>query len=85
MKTLTPEERLTLARQVYDAAVDATETFGDDKVGVDLSYLLGAIVGDGYVDWSVEARAWGSGLPRLHQILMDELGADHTVWDFVRL
>jgi hypothetical protein len=40
-----------LARLVFEAVVDGTDSFEPDNIGVDLAYLLGAIAKNSFVEW----------------------------------
>ena len=77
----TDAERCELARQAYDAAFDAFESFNDEKVGADLAYLMGAIVSGNFVDWT--AKGYGDSPPVLLGALRRAFSADSPIWQFV--
>lgn len=72
-----------LAREVFEAAMESAESFAEQGIGVDLAYLLGAILapsGNGVVDWS------GGGTqepPELLKLLRERLPPKHPVWRHV--
>lgn len=74
-----------LASEVFKLAIDATESFAEQDIGVDLAYLLGAIVepsGIGKVDWST---AGGHDEPTvLLNTLRERLPASHPVWKHIQ-
>lgn len=45
-----------LAREVYAYVLESTETFrGEDNIGSDLAYLMGAILMNIRCEWSIDA------------------------------
>jgi hypothetical protein len=79
--------RAALAHHVYNTVLHHSETFyGEDCVGGDLAYLMGAILdptGNGWVDWS--DLSVGVAPPALLKILREQFASDCPVWHFVRL
>ena len=73
-----PEERLKLAQEVYEAAVEETEGFedSDEHIGADLAYLMGAIIKDGGVD------RWSRNTPFM-SILERRFPKEHAVWCYI--
>lgn len=88
-RNIPPGERCKLAREVFDAAFEARESFREEHIGADLAYLLGAIVDyrnfrDAIVDWSPEA--YGEEPPALLAILKEKFPSrHHKVWEFILL
>lgn len=85
---LSPTQRLLLANTVYKAVFDGTESFREGDVGIDLAYLLGAIVdpAGSFVDWSPDARPRET--PRIVLVLKIKFGPPEKgapVWQFIRL
>ncbi|MBI3832188.1 MAG: hypothetical protein HY291_21885 [Planctomycetes bacterium] len=75
--------RARLAREIFELAFAETASFAEDEIGVDLAYLLGAILepsGRGRVDWTVENR---SRAPALWGILKRRLSVKHAVWKHI--
>ena len=70
--------RLILLREVYRHVQTSVETLeGDDLVGPDLAYLLGAILGDTQCEWPAERT--------IVKILESLFGVNHPVWRFVTI
>ena len=82
LSPLTDEDRLGLALEIFDLVYHNVDDFRSENIGVDLAYLLGAIVdrieGTAVVDWSAEAEA-----PALLLLLERLVPADHRVWQFI--
>ena len=74
-------QRAAIAQRVYDSVYHRTESFIDDNIGVDLAYLMGAILGDSYVDWTEEIR------PERPAILDILSGFDKNsdLWKYIRM
>jgi hypothetical protein len=83
-RSLSPEQRIALALQVYRICLDATESFEETpRLSADLNYLTAAILDGSYCDWSEEITG-GEGEP-IVELLQQQLPADHVVWDYIRL
>lgn len=86
---LTASERCVLANEVFDVAFDAFENFGEQNVGRDLAYLIGAITdlkhpNDSFVDWTTEA--YGENPPSaLLNVLKSRFNKKSPLWRFIRL
>lgn len=76
IKTRSNELRIQLIQNVYDCALNATESF-HNTVGGDLAYLMGAIAHGKHVE--LTAR---SGLVKM---LVKEFGPDFIVWDYIKI
>lgn len=73
-------KRLSLAREVFQVVVDAAETLeGEDRIGPDLAYLLGAVVMRPRADGLLVGCEWPESRP-LVRLLRQRLPADHGVW-----
>lgn len=77
--------RLHLARQVFDATFETTDSFRELNVGADLAYLIGAILGSDAgsadrVDWRAEEYG---GSPALLEILRPKFPAGSPLWQFI--
>ena len=79
---LTSAAKVRLAREVFKAALDATETFRERDIGVDLAYLL-AQSSTGLLP------TWTGGRCRIRRALLPILRAKfprrHPVWRFISL
>ncbi|MBE7465989.1 MAG: hypothetical protein HS116_21140 [Planctomycetes bacterium] len=88
-RNIPPGERCKLAREVFEAAYEARDSFREEHLGADLAYLLGAIVDyrnfeDAHVDWTRDA--YGEESPELLAILKEKFpNRHHQVWEFIRL
>ncbi len=77
------KKRVACARDVFDCAFGASETFRVDNIGADLAYLMGAILDDdkeSFVDWTRDAH--GDMPPPLLAILEKGLPR-HPAWRFI--
>jgi hypothetical protein len=73
-------QRARLARNVFEKIVMETETFeGDDHIGADLAYLMGAILRNMRVELSDDPTQNGPFVARLRTAF----GKRHAVWEFV--
>lgn len=72
--------RAALALEVYELVFQATESFEVDSVGIELAYLLGAILGDQKVDWT--AASWVEG-PATLELFKRLFAPEHAVWQFI--
>lgn len=70
-------ERMRLATIVFDTCIEETETF--EPIGVDLSYLLGAIIKNTIVQWEKY------NLPPLQGVLASSFNVNHPVWSFIAI
>jgi len=71
--------RASLATDLYRLVFEYTETFEENKIGSDLAYLLGAILTNGFVEWSASPER------ALVKLLQDCLPADHLIWNFIHI
>jgi hypothetical protein len=79
---VSPEERLKLAKEIFDAVFNHFDTFRDDNIGADLAYLLGAILcdDDANVDWTEENYGNSGEVPKF---IEESFPKDHPVWGFI--
>lgn len=78
---MTPEERIKLALEIYEAAAaEGEETFDDEGLGSDLAHLLGSVLGA-----RTEVEPVDSMRYRLVQALDSNFPPGHPVWGFVKV
>lgn len=78
MKKRTSKQRLAIT--VFDVVYEATETIeGDDLIGPDLAYLMGAILkGHGHgCEWPEDRQ--------IVRLLREHFPQDHQVWEHVEI
>lgn len=73
----------TLALSVYETVFRETESFRENNVGVDLAYLLGAILKNTPNDARLECESDG-GHEGILSVLTDAFPPSHSVWAFVQ-
>jgi hypothetical protein len=69
--------RAKLATEVYEVVRRETESFGEDYIGEDLAYLMGAILKD-------EKSNWPSTRP-LVRLLKTVYTEHHSVWEYIEI
>jgi hypothetical protein len=69
---------LDVMREVYQAVLDRSESFEEDRIGADLAYLLGAMLKGEFCAWPAD---------RPFVLVLRELFPDseHVVWNYVEL
>ncbi len=72
---LSPTRRLELIRDVYRLVLDKTESFGEQRIGESLAYLLGAIAQNNWCQWNRKEP--------LVKLLRKHLAPDHLVWKYI--
>lgn len=72
-------EQAPIAIAVFDYVIKNTESLAVDEIGVDLSYLLGAICKNGFVEWTKPD------LPKLYDILREGFDINHPVWQHIAI
>ena len=70
-------QRAALAASIYELVFKRTESFEEQNIGADLSYLMGAILTEKHVEFGVTRP--------LMLILANEYPPEHSVWTYVRL
>jgi hypothetical protein len=83
---LSAEQRAQLAAEVFDVAIKSFEVFGEQNVGADLAYLMGAIVDEpenaSFVDWSPDVI---NREVAILKPLRAHFPPEHSFWKFVVL
>lgn len=86
-KPLSLEQRAMLAAEVFDVVYEAFDVFGEDFVGVDLAYLMGAILDpaakESWVDWSPEDL--GHREVAILPVLREHFPANSPLWSYIVL
>lgn len=79
LSDLAVRHTIWLARQVYNAISNQTESFEhDDMIGPDLAYLMGSILENTYCTWPEDRP--------IVQLLRNSFPErNHPVWDFVEI
>ena len=83
MSTESSEQMRELALSVYETVFRETESFRENNVGVDLAYLLGAILKNSPSENWLDCVSDG-GHEEILSVLSDAFPPSHSVWTFIQ-
>ena len=83
MSTESSEQMRELALSVYETVFRETESFRENNVGVDLAYLLGAILKNSPSENWLDCVSDG-GHEEILSVLSDDFPPSHSVWTFIQ-
>ena len=67
--------KVKLAREVFEAVYNSTETLEEDNIGSDLAYLVGGILCGSYCEWEPDRP--------IVKMLRQSFNKGHRIWAFV--